>query len=268
MKYINLAAFFLIIFLFMPLCAPADEIPFGTLKGYKNTMNFSVWAPTKDDAETIAAGLEDYYSRFLKDLECGGMLKKKPRVYIFGNYQDYLDKLKGLGYNVEHTGGIAIPRSARKPAEIYSFLGDNLLDAVLPHEITHLLFKEVTAGLKTDARVPLWLDEGIAEYEEKSKRYRTEVKGALESQALIPASEIVKYSTYPADLNRRSLFYAESASLVEFLLAEYGGAKFTSFSRKLVSGGKNIDEALFSTYYPRLKDVSQLNDAWLKFLKK
>ena len=131
MKHINLAAFFLTLLLLLPLCAPAEEVPFG-------------------------------------------MLKKKPRVYIFANYQDYLDNLKGLGYNVNDTGGIAIPRSARKPAEIYSFLSNNLLDEVLPHEITHLLFKEVV----------------------------------------------------------------------------------------------RVNEALYSTYYPRLKDVSQLNYAWLKFLKK
>ncbi len=246
----------------------SDEIPFGALKGHKNTMNFEVWAPTQEDAERIALGLEEYYKRFLKDLECGGMLKKKPRVYIFGNYEDYLDKLKGLRYNVEHTGGIAIPRSARKPAEIYSFLSDNLLDEVLPHELTHLLFKEIVAGLKTNAVIPLWLNEGMAEYEKRTKRYKAEVKNALESNALIPLSEVVSYTAYPADLDKNHLFYAESASIVEFLLSKYGGDKFTAFSRKLVSDRKQINEALFSTYYPQIRDVSQLNDAWLKFLKK
>lgn len=268
MKRIKLASFFLVLLLPLSLSVTAGKTPFGVLGGYKNTMNFSVWAPAQKDAEIVAAGLEAYYSRFLKDLEYGSMLKKKPQVYIFKNYQDYLDKLTPLGYNVANTGGIAIPRSARKPAEIYSFLSDNLLDEVLPHEITHLLFKEITAGLKIDARVPLWLNEGIASYEEKSRQYRIEVKEALESRTLIPASEITRYSSYPADLKTRSLFYAESASLVEFLLAEYGGAKFTSFSKKMVSGGKDINEALFSTYHPQMKDVSQLNDAWLKFLKK
>ncbi|MBU4488339.1 MAG: hypothetical protein KKI13_04660 [Candidatus Omnitrophica bacterium] len=231
-------------------------------------MNFEVWAPAQKDAEMVAAGLEDYYERFLKDLECGSMLKKKPRVYIFANQEDYLDKAGSLRYNVENTGGIAIPRSARKPAEIYSFLSDNLLDRVLPHELTHLLFKEITAGLKTNAVVPLWLSEGMAVYEERGRAYKIEAMRALESGALIPLAEIVGYTVYPADLNKNRLFYAESASIVEFLLTEYGGAKFTSFSRKLVSGKKKIDEALFSTYYPQIKDVSQLNDAWLKFLKK
>lgn len=264
----NLASLFLAFLILLPPGVSADDVPFGILKGHANTMNFSVWAPARKDAETVAASLEEYYSRFLNDLESGSMLKKKPDVYIFGNYQDYLDNLKRLGYNGANTGGIAIPRSARKPAKICSFLSSNLLDKVLPHEITHLLFKEITAGLKVDARVPLWLNEGMAVYEERSDDYRAEVKHALTKSVLIPAAEIVKYSSYPADLDTNSLFYAESASLVEFLLSEYGGAKFTSFSKKMVSGGKNINEALYSTYYPRLKDVSQFNDAWLKFLKK
>lgn len=231
-------------------------------------MNFEVWAPTQKDAEMAAAGLEKYYKRFLKDLECGGMLKKKPRVYIFANQQDYLDKAGSLRYNVKNTGGIAIPRSARKPAEIYSFLNDNLMDGALPHELTHLLFKEIAAGLKTDAVMPLWINEGMAVYEEKGRACKMKAREALESGALIPLAEIVGYTAYPADLNKNQLFYAESASIVEFLLAEYGGAKFTLFSRKLVSDRKRIDEALFSTYYPHIKNVSQLNDAWLKFLKK
>lgn len=264
----NLAPFFLAFLMLLPSYVSADETPFGLLKGYANTMNFSVWAPARNDAKTVAAGLESYYSRFLKDLECGSMLKKKPRVYIFGSYQDYLDNLRKSGYNASNTGGIAIPRSARKPAEIYSFLSDNLLDEVLPHEITHLLFKEIVAGLKVDCRMPLWLDEGMATYEERSDEYKAQIRASLASGTLIPASEIVAYSSYPQDMKTNSLFYAESASLVDFLLSEYGGAKFTAFSRKLASGGKNINEALYSTYYPRLKDVSQLNDAWLKFLKK
>ncbi len=264
----NLALLLLAFLISSSSCLSAGEMPFGILGGHVDTMNFSVWAPSEIDARVVAESMEKYYNRFLKDLEIGSMLKKKPLVYIFANYQDYLDNLGGLGYNTANTGGIAIPRSARKPAEIYSFLNNELLDRVLPHEVTHLLFKEVTAGLKTDAHVPLWLNEGMATYEEKSDDYKMRVKGALESGVLMSASKIVKYTDYPADLNTRSLFYAESASLVEFLLARYGGEKFTFFSRKMISGGKNVDEALSSTYYPQIKDASQLNDAWLKFLKR
>jgi hypothetical protein len=231
-------------------------------------MNFHVWAPTQNDAEQIARELEGYYHRFLSDLNYGGMLKMKPEISVFKNYQEYLDKINPLGYNVSETGGISIPRSARKPAKVYSFLSDNLLNKVLPHELTHLLFKEITAGLKTDAEIPLWLNEGMAVYEEESKRYEAWVKKALQDNQIIPITEIVSYSDYPEDSNKNTLFYTQSASLVDFLINEYGGAKFLTFSRKLIRGGKNINEALFTTYYPHIRNVTQLNDAWLNFLRR
>lgn len=259
---------FFIIALLAASLAVADKTPFGILDGRKNTMNFEVWAPSQKDAEMAADSLEKYYKRFLKDMECSSMLKKKPRIYIFANCKDYIDKVMPLGYNVENTGGIAIPRSARKPAEIYSFLDDALLDRVLPHELTHLLFNEITVGLRVGAVIPIWLNEGIAVYEESARSCKKAAIEALKAEMLIPLAEIVGYAEYPADLDKNRLFYAESASVVEFLLTEYGGAKFISFSKKLVSGKKKINEALFSTYYPQIKDVSQLNDAWLEFLKK
>jgi hypothetical protein len=38
-----------------------------------------------------------------------------------------LDKTRALGYNGCHIKGIAIPRSARKPARIQSFLDNNYI---------------------------------------------------------------------------------------------------------------------------------------------
>ena len=264
----HLAALFLIIFFLTPiLCAFAKQDPFPELKGYKSTMNFCVRAPTQDDAETIAEELEKYYQGFLNDLKYGGMLKKKPEVYVFRNYEEYVDKTGVLGYNTSHTGGIAVPRSARRPAKIYFFMGNRVIE-VLRHELTHVLFKEITAGLKTDARIPLWLNEGIAVYEEKGKRYEEPVRNAVKSDQIIPIAELVGYINYPENLNKRALFYAQSASLIDFLLNKYGGAKFLAFSKKMVRGGKNINEALSSIYFPQIKNVSQLSDAWLNFQKR
>jgi len=245
----------------------AGECPFTVLEGYKNTMNFRVWAPEKEDAELIGRELDAYYKRLLKDLKYGGMLKKKPEVYVFKNYKEYLDKTGSLNYNVTHTGGIAIPRSARKPAKVYSFLSDNLISEVLPHELTHLIFREITAGLNTDAEIPLWLDEGMAVYEEKGERYKSLVASAFQNGGLIPLARLVSYEHYPGDLSERALFYAQSASLVDYLLSKYGGSRFLAFSKKMIRGGKSADEALFSTYYPDIRNVSQLSEAWLGNLK-
>ncbi len=257
----------IIFFLVMVLCAFTRRGQFPELTGYKSTMNFCVWAPTQEDANALAKEMEEYYRKFRRDLKYGGMLKKKPEVYVFQNYEEYVDKTSILGYNTSHTGGIAVPRSARKPARIYFFMGKRLIE-VLRHELTHVLFKEITAGLRTDVEIPLWLNEGIAVYEEKSERYRETVRNTIKSGQIIPIAELVSYVNYPEDLNKRALFYAQSASLVDFLLNKYGGAKFLAFSRKLVRGGKNIDEALSSTYYPQIRNVSQLSDAWSNFQKR
>lgn len=263
----NLPIIFLILCLSLSGSAFRDEGLFPELKGHKNTMNFRVWAPAKEDAAAIAGELEAYYKRFLRDLKYGGMLKKKPEIYVFRNYQEYLDKTGTLGYNTFATGGIAIPRSARKPAKIYSFLSDNLLSEVLPHELTHLLFKEITAGLRTDASIPLWLNEGMATYEETGRRYEGYVNAARARGGLIPIAELVNYTNYPSAQDKRALFYAQSVSLVGFLLKNHGGSKFLAFSKKLVRGGKNIDEALFSAYYPQIRDVSELSAEWSEYIE-
>jgi len=263
----NLAVSFLIFFLSFPLCVSARQRQFPELKGYKSTMNFRVWAPTQENADIIASELEEYYKEFLSDLKYGGMLKKKPEIRVFKNYEEYIDKTRELGYNTTHTGGIAISRSARRPAKIYFFLSNRLIQ-VLRHELTHVLFKEITAGLKTNAKIPLWLNEGIAVYEERGMPYKAIVSGALKAGRVIPVGEVVSYTTYPTDRDKNHLFYAQSASLVDFLLNKYGGTKFLVFSRKQVRNSKSINEALSSTYYPHIKNVSQLSGAWLNSLKK
>lgn len=255
---------FLIILLLNKNAFPGNSSS-ANLKGYKSTMNFCVWAPTQNDAEKISAAIEDYYKKFLKDLKYGGMLKKKPEVYIFKNYEEYISE---VGVENINTGGLAHPHSAREAAKVYSFLSPYLIESVLPHELTHLLFREITTGLKTDAHIPLWLNEGMASFEESSRHYKEEVSLAFKKGGIIPVEELVSLKQYPEDMAKNSLFYAESASLVDFLINSYGGQKFLSFSEKLIRGGKDISEALRDVYYPDIKDVSGLSKAWVKFQNK
>lgn len=244
----------------------ADDNIFPQLMGRAATFSFDVHAPTQKDAEETASGLEQYYKRFISDLKYGGMLKKKPQVYIFKDRQEYVDNVSKLGYNVTHTGAIAVPRSARKAAAIYGFLSPDLVTRKLPHELTHLLFREFTAGLNVEAKIPLWLNEGMAGYEETGNDYRQAVAAALKSGRLIPLARIVSYADYPEAAEESILFYAESASIVEFLITEFGGTRFLSFSRKLVTGKKNLTEALSASFYPHVRNVDQLSAAWLECL--
>ena len=62
-----------------------------------------------------------------------------------------------------------------------------------------------------------------------------------------------------------NLFYAESASVVNFLISEYGQQRFIRFCRKLKDG--NPFSWTLDSVYVRFKNVSDLNNAWVKYLK-
>ncbi len=231
-------------------------------------MNFEVWAPTQADADRIADALEKYYKKFLSDIRYGGMLKKKPSIFIFKNYEDYIKGTGNDGYNTDNTGGIAVKRSAREEASIYSFLETNLETNVLMHELTHLIFKEMVAGLRVDVDMPLWLDEGMATFEEGNFHYKRTVKAALKDNSLIPLKEVINLKSYPKNHQQNLLFYAESASLVDFFITKFGGAKFMVFSKNLTVKKKDITKALYNGYYPTIKNLDDLNGQWLEFIGK
>jgi len=267
MNFNSRFAFILAIFIFfIALCAFRGRSSFSSLEGYKATMHFCVWAPTQADADEVAAQLNKFYKKILSELRFAAMAKKKPEVYVFGNYKEYVDNTSALGYNTTHTGGIAVPRTTKDPARVYFFKSERLL-TVLRHELTHVIFHETVEGLNTRTRIPLWIDEGFAVYEEEGMRYDERARGAVNKNRAIPVSELVGYTAYPTDRDKNTLFYAQSASLVDFLINTYGASKFLAFTRKMARGGKDASSALFSTYYPHIKDVSQLSEAWLNFLK-
>ena len=62
-----------------------------------------------------------------------------------------------------------------------------------------------------------------------------------------------------------NLFYAESASVVNFLIHEYGQQRFVRLCRKLQDGGP-FEWALGSVYV-RFKTIEDLNNEWVRFLK-
>jgi len=62
------------------------------------------------------------------------------------------------------------------------------------------------------------------------------------------------------------LFYAESASVIYFLIKEFGENRFETFCRKLKYGSPFF-EAMKGAY-GRFGTVEELNQAWVDYLKK
>ena len=110
----------------------------------------------------------------------------------------------------------------------------NLVDAVLPHEVTHV----VLAGQFGKNFLPRWLDEGmaiLAEPRERIRRHTDHIPRYASEGTLLGAGQLITLSDYP-DATKVGIFYAQSVSLVEFLCSLKGTQAFTLFVKDAVGG--------------------------------
>jgi hypothetical protein len=142
----------------------------------------------------------------------------------------------------------------------------DFLNGVLVHELAHLILREIVGFA---AAVPLWLDEGVAQWEEHrdSRALHARVRLWLERGQLLPLAELVAMDSRRLRGTDRALqFYAQSASLVAFLIESYGAERFARLCRGL-KDGKTFDEALRFTYPAAWRTMEQLEDAWYRSLR-
>ena len=124
----------------------------------------------------------------------------------------------------------------------------------LVHELTHLMVDEAVESRL--ARVPAWLNEGVAMYFEPGGHRRDpEVRAALARGRLLRLKHMGAVPGRPADVR---LFYAQSASIVRFMAGAYGEERLSNLFRDL-GKGHGVQEALISNYG---LNVEQLEAAW------
>ena len=102
-----------------------------------------------------------------------------------------------------------------------------ILDDAIPHEVGHVVFY-------SRFRRPLGrcLDEGTACVGESPREHaaaRQRVADALRRKAVLPFARVLDARRYPARSEELLLFYAQSHSLVEFLLHRNGRERFVAF---------------------------------------
>jgi hypothetical protein len=138
----------------------------------------------------------------------------------------------------------------------------NLLNCVLPHETTHT----VLAGNFGDRQIPRWADEGMAVLTEPQRmveRHLDNLPQHRHAHELFPLRQLLQMSEYPIDMGERYVgaFYAESVSIVEYLVRLKGAQVFTQFVR----------EGMYSGYEPALQrhygfnSFNDLEEHWVQF---
>lgn len=112
------------------------------------------------------------------------------------------------------------------------------------HEFTHLLVAD--AAGRTTAKVPSWLNEGLAEYGniEPGSEYDRYLSQAIESGQLRPLWFQGTFSGTPSEIITA---YGQGKSVVEFMLSTYGDPKMAELILAL-KRTFDIDAALEETY--------------------
>lgn len=133
-----------------------------------------------------------------------------------------------------------------------------LMDGVLPSEVTQVVLAELFA----DQPLPRWALVGMAALSESPEgvaRYQRAVPGLLREKKLFAVGPFLDQANFPSADNVTA-FYAESVSLVSYLVELKGPKAFATFLREAPRRG--YARALASHY--EFKDAADLQDRWVK----
>jgi hypothetical protein len=113
----------------------------------------------------------------------------------------------------------------------------------LAHELTHLVVHQATEN--PFGGIPAWLDEGLAMYTQgMPPEHRAALARAIRQEGLISLRSLSGRTGRVEDVD---LFYAESHSVAEFLIATHGKEKMLEFLAALGRGLRQ-ETALVETY--------------------
>jgi hypothetical protein len=215
-----------------------------------------------DFIKTVERAAEDHYQEIAKGLgfrrEESWLSENRARIFIYEDLDDY--KTGAMQYQWSHGAAFAAEKTIRTFPAAHGFF-----DSTLPHEMGHIILREFI-GLEPE--VPLWFEEGVAMYQEKAKRFGANrvVKNAVENGEFIPLKQLTNMRLYSdSPPQTLELFYAESASVVYYMISQLGEHNFVRFCRAL-KDGKSFTDALKDVYV-RFRNLDDLNRSWLNYLE-
>ena len=127
------------------------------------------------------------------------------------------------------------------------------------HEMTHIL---VARAANSRGSVPLWLNEGLAEYGniDQTVSYQRFLEWAVGTDRLIPLKSL---RSFPGDPNLTLVAYGQGRSAVEFMISTFGVSKMAELLATLGTG-IGIDAGLQMTYG---FGIDGLEDRWREEIK-
>ena len=190
-------------------------------------------------AQQIISRAEPIFQTITSDL--GFTPPRKIAVYLCPTAECFRQRQPSQNRLPEWAVGVAYPelnrvilRSALRPDEGRI----NPVD-VFTHEVAHIVLEQALA----QRGAPRWLSEGFAMYH--AREWTLSGQRVIEETTLrntfLPLNVLM--NSFPADENAARVAYAQSFSLVAFMLNEYGQVIFHKFIRRL-QAGDDVNAAL------------------------
>ena len=204
------------------------------------------------DQELMAAA-QEAMTKLAEDT--GASLGKPVRVYVYASSYD----LQGaMIFPQEWAGGVAYTRDGAIAIGISQGNIEWGKRAIV-HELAHLVTHQMTSNPYSS--IPTWLNEGISMFAEGEMEsvYRNYLAQAIAQDSLISVRTLA--SPFSAYAEKSYLSYAQSLSLVEFLIDSYGQEKMFELL-SVFKQGSIYDDTFMSVYG---FDMDGLDSLWREY---
>ena len=170
-------------------------------------------------------------------------LEEPIKVVAYSNYRDMARALPFRSQAVREdlrTDGQAYPVER----VVLVLASDTTVTGIASHEITHILVAD--AAGQGYSRVPVWLNEGLAEFGnvDKTPHYDWALNYAVFTRRLKPLWYQQEFTGDPDDI---LITYGHGKSVVSYLIDRYGEGKMAELM-KAFHTSSSVDEALNMTY--------------------
>jgi len=227
------------------------------------TANCIVYYKNTESAKTVAKRVEETLKRVTDQLQYTKLdwHKEKCKVFVFDDADAWLEFVKNSGTSSEWAAGFAY--GALREVYLHAGDPDDMLNRVLPHELTHVIHREYAGD--EDVHLPLWLLEGLACHNQFAGKENLVAlaRSAVDSPHFIRLGRLTAMQNYPRNQTEINLFYAESLVLVEFIFDRFGHEGLVRLHKKLRYEDE-FDKLIKRTF--KMK-VDEFENEWLKYVR-
>lgn len=242
------------------LITPTDTVRFDDLRNpwqrlTSGQINLFWYKGGQSFAKELMASCQEALKRLSQDT--GVYPERTINIYIYASSDD----LRGaMIFPREWTGGV----SFSEYGIIAIGVATDQLDwgkKAVAHELGHVVTHQITFS-PYGAILPTWLDEGLAMHAEGEidLYLMSTLEKAISQQKLISVRSLS--SPFSAKPELAYISYAQSQSLVEFLIQRYGKDKMLQLL-SLLKEGNTCDEALTEVYGFNQDGLDKL---WLEYI--